>query len=150
MMKCVWCKKRFTSKAWNAKACSGYCNLRNWRKNNPEHNNKIKKEWRRRNGVLEFGSPEHRKRASEQMVGRYSNENHPLWKGDSVGYRDLHLWVERKLGKPVTCQHCRKTGLTGRRIHWANKSRKYKRDLDDWLRLCASCHKRYDKELICL
>jgi hypothetical protein len=29
--------------------------------------------------------------------------------------------------------------------HWANISKKYKRDRVDWLRLCGSCHMRYDE-----
>lgn len=66
------------------------------------------------------------------------------WKGKKVGYRCLHSWVVRKLGKPTDCAHCPKKGLTGHSIHWANKSGRYKRDITDWIRLCALCHKRYD------
>ena len=72
------------------------------------------------------------------------NEKNPKWKGDKVGYFGLHTWVIRKLGKPETCEHCGKTGLKGNKIHWANKEHTYKRNLTDWLRLCASCHKLYD------
>jgi len=35
--------------------------------------------------------------------------------------------------------------LTGKKIHWANKSGEYLRDKDDWIRLCCKCHKKYDK-----
>jgi hypothetical protein len=66
------------------------------------------------------------------------------WKGKNVGYRCLHLWVERILGKPETCEYCGKSGLKGKQIHWANKSHQYKRELTDWIRLCSSCHKYYD------
>lgn len=69
------------------------------------------------------------------------------WKGDDVGYDGLHRWVNRYLGKPGTCEHCSKTGLWGRDIHWANKDHQYKRNLTDWLRLCRRCHKKYDKEM---
>jgi len=74
-----------------------------------------------------------------------ANENHPFWKGDKVSYSGLHYWIVRKRGKPTTCEHCGKINLKGKFIHWANKSHKYKRDLEDWLRLCAECHKKYDK-----
>lgn len=74
-----------------------------------------------------------------------SGSEHPNWKGPKVGYRDLHLWVERRLGKPDTCEHCHVSGFTGHYIHWANKSGNYKRDTNDWIRLCAKCHKKYDK-----
>ena len=66
------------------------------------------------------------------------------WKGDNVGYRALHSWVRRWLGTPDTCEHCGKVGLTGKKINWANKSHKYFRELNDWIRLCVSCHKKYD------
>lgn len=67
--------------------------------------------------------------------------NH-TWKGDEVGYRALHSWVERNLGRPQKCEHCGDTNK--KRYHWANKSREYKRELSDWLRLCVACHKKYD------
>ena len=77
-----------------------------------------------------------------------SFEKHYNWKGDNVGYKALHTWVKRVLGQPLTCEHCGKTGLTGKQIHWANKSREYKRIKTDWLRLCVSCHKEYDQILV--
>lgn len=78
------------------------------------------------------------------MIGKNKNEKHWAWKGDDVGYLGLHHWVERNLGQPDTCEHCGKTGLTGHKIHWANKNHTYKRNLADWMRLCSSCHKKYD------
>ncbi|MDA2921701.1 NUMOD3 domain-containing DNA-binding protein [Patescibacteria group bacterium AH-259-L07] len=73
-----------------------------------------------------------------------TDENHPLWKGDNVGYSALHHWINNKLGRPTKCEHCKTDGLTGRKIHWANKSHEYLRDLKDWIRLCKACHIRYD------
>lgn len=70
------------------------------------------------------------------------DSNSPNWKGDKVGRAALHNWVERKLGKPRKCEHCKTT--TARQFDWANKSQKYKRDLTDWIRLCRSCHAKYD------
>jgi len=74
-----------------------------------------------------------------------SDEKHFKWKGIEAGYRALHIWVEKRLGKPRFCEHCGNRELGHRHYHWANISRKYKRDLKDWLRLCAKCHKKYDK-----
>jgi hypothetical protein len=80
----------------------------------------------------------------EKRVLHFRNEKHHNWKGDEVSYNGLHKWLNRKLGKPDTCEFCGKTGLTGKEINWANKSHKYNRNLNDWLRLCSSCHKKYD------
>lgn len=79
-------------------------------------------------------------KAGEAVTGA---KNH-LWRGDKVGYRALHEWVERHLGLPTRCEQCGKDGLRSRNIHWANKSGKYLRELTDWLRLCVPCHKAYD------
>lgn len=68
-------------------------------------------------------------------------ENHPSYKGDSVGYGALHDWVKRHRGKATICEDCGSTEF----VEWANKSWEYKRDLDDWLELCKPCHGRYDK-----
>jgi len=72
-------------------------------------------------------------------------KNNPSWKGNDVGYDGLHRWVSRHLGKPDTCENCGVNGLSGKKIHWANKDHEYKRNLEDWLRLCASCHVAYDR-----
>lgn len=85
-----------------------------------------------------------REKISKNLIssGVVSNENNPAWKGDKVGYRGLHLWVQRHKGKPERCEHCATTNA--KRFVWANVSRQYKRDLDDWIRLCSSCHNIYD------
>lgn len=78
-----------------------------------------------------------------KLSAKIGNDNNK-WLEDEVGYRALHYWIERQLGKPKICEHCGKSG----RLHWANKSQKYLRDASDWLRLCPKCHKKYDKEFI--
>lgn len=70
------------------------------------------------------------------------------WKGDNVKYRGLHSWVERALGKPHRCEYCKNDTLSHRQYHWANISKKYKRDLKDWVRLCAKCHRAFDNKKI--
>jgi len=73
-----------------------------------------------------------------------TGESHFNWKGNNVGYHGIHHWVMNNLGKPTKCEHCGKEGLTGKKIHWANTNHLYKRNLTGWIRLCASCHRKYD------
>jgi hypothetical protein len=73
-----------------------------------------------------------------------SGEKCYAWKGDDVGYRALHNWVEKRLGKPMCCDFCNVINL--KRYHWANKSKKYKREITDWIRLCPRCHAKYDRK----
>lgn len=69
-------------------------------------------------------------------------ENHPMWKGDDVSYGGLHNWVYRKLGQPSHCMIC--TSKDEKFYEWANVSHEYKRHVEDWIRLCVSCHRNYD------
>lgn len=86
-----------------------------------------------------------------QKRGRAKNplvrcgKNNPSWKGDEVGYRALHDWVKRRLGKAIRCKMCNKQGKR-HEIHWANRTGKYKRDIKNWVSLCAKCHKKFDKK----
>ncbi len=71
-----------------------------------------------------------------------SGEDSPNWKGENVGKTALHNWVQKHLGKPSLCEHCETT--KAKQFDWANKSQEYQRDLSDWIRLCRSCHAKYD------
>lgn len=63
--------------------------------------------------------------------------------GTENEYASLHHWVRYRLGKPEICENC--DGLAGGvRYHWANISGEYKRELDDWARLCSRCHTYID------
>ena len=70
--------------------------------------------------------------------------NHPMWKGDKATYRAKHIWIERILGKPHECKYCGDISLSHRKYHWSNISGNYLRDVNDWIRLCAKCHKIHD------
>lgn len=69
-------------------------------------------------------------------------EAHPSWIGDDIGYAGVHDWIEKELGKPQYCQRCGSSNA--QRYEWANRSRTYKRDTNDWIRLCVFCHRKAD------
>jgi len=71
-------------------------------------------------------------------------EKHDRWKGDDATYGAIHEWVYRHLGQPNECKRCGKNDLRKSQYHWANIGHTYKRNKEDWIRLCVSCHKRYD------
>lgn len=62
------------------------------------------------------------------------------WKGDLVGYFGLHTWVKRTLGKASQCEDCGNRQI----VQWANVSKEYKRNVEDWKQLCIVCHRRFD------
>jgi hypothetical protein len=79
-------------------------------------------------------------------MGKYVDEKSWYWKGNNVGYVALHMWVKKHLGNPKKCEHCGKKNLRPRQYNWANIDHKYRRKLEDWIRLCVKCHRKYDKE----
>lgn len=87
---------------------------------------------------------EHRMNGSKARKGLNKGIENKGWKGEKVSYSGLHYWIKRELGSPETCEHCGKTRLKGRKVNWANKSGKYKREHSDWIRLCIPCHAKYD------
>lgn len=74
-----------------------------------------------------------------------SGENSPTWKGEDTGYGPKHSWIKRMKGAPKECKHCGSTDKSERSYHWANIDHKYSRNPDDYIRLCVSCHDKYDK-----
>lgn len=94
-------------------------------------------------------SLEYRKKLSIAHMGISQNngsKNH-FWKGEKAGYMALHDWIRSKYGTPKECSKCGKRGGNSRGYHWANKKHVYSRDISDYMRLCASCHIKYDYEM---
>lgn len=72
------------------------------------------------------------------------------WKGENAGYSALHKFVASRRGQPLICEQCDKETNGRHEIAWANISGEYKRDLSDWARLCAKCHKAFDSHKVSL
>lgn len=75
------------------------------------------------------------------LKGYLGGEKHYKWQ-EKPSYVAVHHWINKKLGKPSACDFCKTTMAP--RFEWANVSRKYKREISDWVRLCKKCHNRYD------
>ena len=71
--------------------------------------------------------------------------DNPNWKGEKVGYHGIHRWVETILGKPRYCEFCK--SINEATYDWANISQEYKREIEDWMRLCRNCHMLSDKRI---
>lgn len=108
-----------------------------WSKKTRKKHEKIRssKEWSKKMRECKLGR-------KNPMFGR-KEELSPFWKGEEVSYSGLHKWVRNKLGSPKKCSIC---GKTKKHIDWSNKSKKYKRNLDDWIALCRSCHRKRDNK----
>jgi hypothetical protein len=68
------------------------------------------------------------------------------------------MWISYHHGKANKCENkdCKypRVNSAGRILleektfNWANISGNYKREKDDWIMLCASCHQSWDRGLI--
>lgn len=76
-------------------------------------------------------------------LGHKNGNKHRYWKGDFASYSALHYWLYRQVGKANYCS--KNTTHKSTRYHWANISGLYKRDVNDFMALCPSCHHKYDK-----
>lgn len=73
--------------------------------------------------------------------GQFAHDKHPNWKGEKAGKKPIHEWVKRYKQKPLECEHC---GRDDKLLEWCNIDHKYRRELDDYIALCRSCHRLYD------
>lgn len=132
---CLECLKVFWVYPYREKAkyCSSKCYQKNWK--NYIYGVKIKK----------GQHLSHKTEFKKGHPGRKGVDNHN-WLGDKVGYMSIHKWVRDNKGTSKKCEFCKKIVLNSRGIDWANKDHKYKRNLEDYIRLCRLCHRRYDKK----
>lgn len=86
------------------------------------------------------------KYCSQQCCGldkkKIPEHKHSSWKGDGVGYFGVHNWVHKHKGKAKKCIKC---GFVGK-CQWANVSKQYKRNVNDYISLCPKCHWHYDRD----
>ena len=70
-------------------------------------------------------------------------EKNPSWAADKIGYGGVHNWIAKKYGVADCCENkqCSKKSIT---FEWANISGKYRRDRKDFMKLCRSCHRKFD------
>ena len=83
-----------------------------------------------------------KKETIKKLKKQRKEEKNNQWKGDNAGIQAIHNWVKRYKVKPNYCEHCGTT--SSKRLEWANKDHKYRRNLDDFICLCTSCHTKYD------
>jgi ribosomal protein L40E len=59
-------------------------------------------------------------------------------------YSGLHHWVARHKRRTGVCQKCGAEGRTD----FANISREYRRDADDFVEVCRRCHYAMDRQVL--
>jgi len=79
----------------------------------------------------------------EKRVAHFRGKLHFAWKGRKASSDAIHKWIVSRLGKPSICENCGTRNAL--KFEWANVDHSYRRKLDDWMRLCTSCHRKHDQ-----
>ncbi len=85
-----------------------------------------------------------RRNSITARVAKKREQNGPSndsWRGPDATYAAFHLRVRAARGAPSKCEHCGTT--SAKRFEWASISKNYE-DVNDYVRLCASCHHKFD------
>lgn len=88
-------------------------------------------------------SAEYRANISRAKLGA----NNGQWRGDDVGYQSAHVWLRSHFGTPAHCENCNGENAKSKRYDWAHLAGngRHSRNRDDYIRLCRSCHVRFDR-----
>jgi hypothetical protein len=65
------------------------------------------------------------------------------WKGDSAGIDAQHKRISAVRGTPKSCEQCGTTD-PDQYYHWAFNNTGDRLNIWDYLRLCVTCHRRFD------
>lgn len=82
----------------------------------------------------------------KQAIAHAVKGNKSHWLGENASYRARHRYFTVRFGNVSFCSICEKTDR--KRYEWANtrEDGQYTRNIDDYIRLCHSCHIRFDRE----
>lgn len=70
----------------------------------------------------------------------------PKKKRDSLSYANCHNWLRRKHGRATRCDNPNCKIPNPQRFEWALlKGRTYSKNVEDYMQMCASCHRIYDE-----
>lgn len=89
------------------------------------------------------------------MKGIRVEKLNPAWKGRMASYFAKHIWLNSHFGKATRCENykCkyprktadRRTLVSPKRFEWAlRKGKTYQHKRENFVQLCASCHRFYD------
>jgi len=64
--------------------------------------------------------------------------------GLQISYGAIHIYLRKEYGKADHCEFC--NSKIAKRFEWALKSGlRYSININDYLQLCPSCHRKYDE-----
>ena len=74
-------------------------------------------------------------------------EENARWKGDDVGYSGIHMWLRANFGAANWCESIT-CSRKSKNYNWCKvQGMEYERRRENFIQLCVSCHRYYDKEV---
>ena len=67
------------------------------------------------------------------------------WRDKDYSYSAVHAWIRNNYGPAKRCENPDCNNKNAKRFEWSNISGKYKRDRNDFIQLCCSCHSLKDE-----
>lgn len=96
----------------------------------------------------------HSEDSKRKMSESHMGAKNPRWKGENASFVSKHIVIHNRYGKADKCENldCKypRKDARGRMMmkpalyNWANLSGYYHRDMNDWVKLCVSCHRQFD------
>jgi hypothetical protein len=80
----------------------------------------------------------------EMPLSMYSEKAQRSLGGIQINeYVRVHNWIRYHYGRAIKCEMC--SGLKAKRFDWAlRKGFKYEKNVENFIQLCPSCHRKYD------
>lgn len=94
------------------------------------------KEKNRLSSIGQIRSAEYRLNISLAKKGKKNG----MYK-ENAGYMAIHNWLRNNYSKPKNCEYCK----LEKKLDWASKTKEYKRNRDEFIALCRSCHIKLDR-----
>jgi len=90
---------------------------------------------------------ESKDKIGELLKGKFGEQSR-RWKGEKATYFAKHMWILKHYGKASFCEN--DSSHTSWKFQWANISKQYHRNINDYKQLCISCHRLFDRRMYCV
>ncbi len=89
-------------------------------------------------------SDTHIQNISKSKIGKHIGEKSPLWKGNNVTIKRIHIWLKLTFGKANRCDNI-KCPNKSKIYDWSLiRGKLYIKDRRNFRMLCRQCHINYD------
>jgi len=150
---CANCKKEFVHYYPNSKYCSNKCKyeIEGIKERECPVCKNVFKPLNKKQIHCNLDCYSKSEKLKEEARTSYLIQNNGQWKSnlgnikEDAGYSSIHEWIRRYKPFSYECYICGEKVKEHGKLDCANISGEYKRDINDFVWLCRSCHTKFDK-----